>query len=236
MRFWWRDDDAIEPTSALDRLLDLSERLQTPVHLAVIPQRAKDTLAYTVAQHQSVVVFVHGWSHSNRSLSGEKKSEFGGLRPDTLTLLKKSLYTMSQHFGGCLANVFVPPWNRISPDILPLLVKVGYTGLSTYGPRSTHMPSSGLVQVNTHVDPINWRKGGGLINPEELVARLTDQLTGRRLGQLDNEEPLGLLTHHLVHTPALWHFVEELLQTLLECDAEPIRLCNPEAWSYRRRQ
>jgi len=42
---WWRDDDAIVPTPALDRLLDIRRRSGVPIALAVIPARAQATLA-----------------------------------------------------------------------------------------------------------------------------------------------------------------------------------------------
>ncbi|TIT57545.1 MAG: polysaccharide deacetylase, partial [Mesorhizobium sp.] len=35
--FWLRDDDAVDPTPALDRLLDLTRQFAVPVTLAVIP-------------------------------------------------------------------------------------------------------------------------------------------------------------------------------------------------------
>ena len=42
---WWRDDDAITVTPQLDQLVDLSERIGLPVHLAVIPRDADAKLA-----------------------------------------------------------------------------------------------------------------------------------------------------------------------------------------------
>ena len=41
---WWRDDDATEPTPALDRLLGLAASLGAPLHLAVVPEPAGLTL------------------------------------------------------------------------------------------------------------------------------------------------------------------------------------------------
>ncbi len=38
--FWLRDDDAVEPTSALDRVLSLTGASAVPLTLAVIPQPA----------------------------------------------------------------------------------------------------------------------------------------------------------------------------------------------------
>ena len=38
-------------------------------------------------------------------------------------------------FGARLEKVLVPPWNRIDEALLPRLPAVGFSGLSTYGPR-----------------------------------------------------------------------------------------------------
>ncbi len=72
----------------------------------------------------------------------------------------------------------------------------------------------GLQQINTHLDPIAWRKGKTLIAPDQLVAQLTQLLVDRRTGLTDNNEPLGLLTHHLVHNAEVWEFTRQVLLTL----------------------
>ena len=46
--FWWRDDDAVEPTPALAQLADLSRAVAVPVHLAVVPKFATEALAGTL--------------------------------------------------------------------------------------------------------------------------------------------------------------------------------------------
>ncbi|MBV9567125.1 MAG: glycosyl transferase family 28, partial [Hyphomicrobiales bacterium] len=45
LAFWWRDDDVVAPSPALDRLLRLSERFDAPVALAAIPLLATEALA-----------------------------------------------------------------------------------------------------------------------------------------------------------------------------------------------
>ena len=46
---WWRDDDAVRPGPALDRLLELSSRHDVPLALAVIPAAAEAPLAQRLA-------------------------------------------------------------------------------------------------------------------------------------------------------------------------------------------
>lgn len=50
---WWRDDDAITPTPALEQLSTLSTDLGLSVHLAIIPKLAD----------QELVQYLQGRSH-----------------------------------------------------------------------------------------------------------------------------------------------------------------------------
>ena len=54
----------------------------------------------------------------------------------------------------------------------------------------------------------------GIEAPDELVAQLVALLVDRRTGKTDNNEPLGLLTHHLVHGADIWEFTRQLLGVL----------------------
>ena len=53
---WWRDDDATEPTPALDRLLGLAASLGAPLHLAVVPEPAGPDLAARLASTSAALV------------------------------------------------------------------------------------------------------------------------------------------------------------------------------------
>ena len=46
---WWRDDDAIDATPLLDRLVGLVRDTQTPLALAVVPAQATPALAARLA-------------------------------------------------------------------------------------------------------------------------------------------------------------------------------------------
>ncbi|MBY0396101.1 MAG: glycosyl transferase family 28, partial [Thermoleophilia bacterium] len=78
-------------------------------------------------------------------------------------------------------------------------------GLSTFGPCGPAVP--GLVQVNTHLDPVAWRAGRGLAEPRVLLARAADTVAR-------GDAPLGLLTHHLVQDARTWAFCAALLERL----------------------
>lgn len=213
---WWRDDDAVATGPALDRLTVLAEAHDLPVHLAVIPARASNALAGHVRGTTHLQPVVHGWAHRNHAQPGGKKCEFAGHRPlaHMRAEAERGLARMSELFGGRLKRMFVPPWNRIAPQMVGELAGLGYLTLSTFTPRMAPHAAPGLARINTHLDPIAWKADRGLVRPDRLIRQLTEQLADRRGGQADNGEPYGILTHHLVHDDDIWAFTDALLARL----------------------
>lgn len=221
---WWRDDDAVSVTPALERLAQMSEDLRVPLHLAVIPRDAETELADFCAGPAEITALVHGWAHQNHAGLLRKKTEFGQDRQGIDDEAAEGLARIKALFGTAALPVFVPPWNRIAPDFITRLPGLGYTGLSTYTPRPARLAAPGLVQINTHIDPINWRGGGGLVPPDAILAGLVKTLENRRLGKSDAAEPLGFLTHHLVHDEDIWAFAQTCLSELIEGGARAVNL------------
>lgn len=213
---WWRDDDATRPGPQLERLLDLAQATSVPVHLAIIPSGATQDLVDTLTGNRQAVPLVHGWAHANHAPEGQKKAEFGASRalPERIDDARRGLDRLRDLFGATLAPVFVPPWNRVAPDLLPELAPLGYDAISTFTPRHARFAASGLRQINTHIDPIDWRGHRDLRDPEAILADTVAVLQSRRLGGTDATEPLGLLTHHIVHSGAIWEFCLALLSEL----------------------
>lgn len=221
---WWRDDDATAPSGALDQLLALADDLNLPAHLAVIPKFATPALADRLKYSARTTVLVHGWAHANHAPDGAKKAEFGHARPDAAAQAQSGLKQLKSLFKGQVFAMFVPPWNRIDPDIAATLPGVGFCALSSYTPRATREQVPGLVQINTHMDPVYWRGGGGLVDANQQIAALVVHLQDRRAGRADAAEPLGFLTHHLVHDTAIWDFTRACLSMLLDGGAAPVNL------------
>jgi hypothetical protein len=216
---WWRDDDAIDVTPQLDRLLALRARHGVGLGLAVIPERATDALAARLAEDGGAVVLQHGYAHQNHAGHGEKKIELGPHRPAMMVLgeLGTGWLAMERLFGARALPVMVPPWNRIAPALVPTLPEIGLRGLSTFGPRKRVEPVRGLRQVNTHVDPIDWHGGRGFVGEQAAITSLTRSLAIRRQAGVESgmgEEPTGLLTHHLVQDEAVWAFIDRLFARL----------------------
>jgi peptidoglycan/xylan/chitin deacetylase (PgdA/CDA1 family) len=202
---WWRDDDAEAVTPQLARLLALAERDDVPLALAVVPKGATPELAEAIADRPGVHVLQHGWQHENHAPPNEKKMELGEHRPFPLILeeLGEGFERLGLLFPRRFLPVLVPPWNRIAPSVRDALHKVGLLGLSTFGPT----PPGEAHRVNTHVDIIDWKNGRAALPRAAAFAILCGEVE-RRLR--DDPEPLGILTHHLVHDDASWSFLEEL--------------------------
>jgi hypothetical protein len=212
--FWWRDDDAIERTPQLEKLIGLGNRYETPLALAVIPAKLKADLVDVVASQPQVSVLQHGYAHISHAEPGQRKLELGGSKnvDHVMTDLKTGLDHLQQQFSSRFYPVLVPPWNRIDAAIITRLAEVGFIGLSAMKVRKSARPAVGLRQINTHLDPINWRHHQGFIGDFPAIAILVQHLIAKRCGYRDSEEPTGLLTHHLVQNERVWIFVESLLQ------------------------
>ena len=220
---WWRDDDAVSVTPQLEQLTALSVKLGLPVHLAVIPRGAETDLVAYMSTWPALIPVVHGWAHRNHAPEGEKKAEFRHDRPIKIILAdaEAGMKRLQEMFGEDLRPIFVPPWNRIASEVTAHLPALGYRILSTATPRKSALAAPGLEQVNTHLDPIDWRGTRGLVARKRLIALTVQLLRDRREGRADNAEPFGVLTHHLVHDQDIWTFTEELLQRLLDGPGTP---------------
>lgn len=221
---WWRDDDAVAATPALERLALLAADTGMPLHLAVIPNLVEPSLVVALEECAALIPVVHGWRHTSHAPVGEKNAEFGHIRDGAEEELRDALSVLHSSFGKRLLPLFVPPWNRIAKDYLPALANAGYLGISTYGPRKAPLAPVGLAQINTHIDPIFWRGNRGLLPPDALISGIVSNLSDRREGGSDETEPLGLLTHHLVHTEDVWTFSGDVLRVLLDGGAVPADL------------
>lgn len=215
-RFWWRDDDAAAATPELSRLLALCRSSGAPLALAVIPAACEDSLAELVQSVPNVVALQHGYAHRNHALPGELKLELGGARETAQILddLALGFDRLRSVFGNRFHPVMVPPWNRIDSEVLVGLGRIGLRGLSTYRVRRQPLAAPGLLQVNTHLDPVHWRHRGGFIGVYPAIAILIQDLIAKRSGYRDIGEPTGILSHHLAYDEATWRFTEALLAFL----------------------
>jgi predicted glycosyltransferase len=244
--FWWRDDDAVEETPALETLIRLATAHRIPLALAAIPARIRPSLPARISEAEDVSILVHGLRHTNHSPRGEKKAEFGSERAlsdllgDARAGLEKARYSSRAQVSSRakVLPVFVPPWNRVARALVPELRRAGFSGISSFQDRAAAYPASGLLQINAHLDPVAWHHGQGLVDPAVLIRELAGCVERRTDGMADPQEPIGLLTHHLVHDGATWAFCEALLGHLEKQGvpfAHPASLFTSESSSSRDR-
>ncbi|WP_100962573.1 polysaccharide deacetylase family protein [Bosea sp. FBZP-16] len=211
---WLRDDDATAPSDQLDRLAALAERFTIPVLLASIPLMAQDTLARRLETAPLLRPCQHGTWHCNHAPPGEKKSEFGlhRLTADIAAEIVAGRERLRELFGRSFLPVFVPPWNRIHPDIAAELPSLGFVGLSCF--RNFALgPAGGPRLVNTDLDLIDWPNGRVGRQPGDLLTEMVQTLAIRRANPRSNQ-PFGLLLHHHDHDATAWDFLTNLLERL----------------------
>lgn len=211
---WWRDDDAAKPCAALDQLMALSEAQRAPLALAVVPERNILT-----ADHLGALTtpLQHGYAHRSHAGPDAKKCELGPERraDHVIGELMAGRDALDRAFGPRLLPVMVPPWNRLAGHLRVMLPELGYCGLSQFGPRS-HPAIGAMRCVNTHVDIIDWKGTRGFVGEAAAVQQMIDHLRQRREEQADPDEATGVLTHHLVHDPACWAFLETLFEVIAD--------------------
>lgn len=214
VEFWWRDDDAARPNRALERLLALAQKSGVPLALAVIPLQAEPALFAMLPSGADVLQ--HGSDHSNRAAPGEKKTEYPRAEPSEAALerLAAGRERLAKLAGGFLLDVLAPPWNRIAPAVVARLASRGFRGLSRYGARRSVLAAPGVIEINTHVDIIDWKGGRAFIGAEQTLLQATRHLAAQREGRADTAEPTGWLTHHACHDENAWVFLAELFERL----------------------
>jgi peptidoglycan/xylan/chitin deacetylase (PgdA/CDA1 family) len=207
IRLWWRDDDAGRGDPRLERLLELAERRALPLALAVVPGWLDASAQARIATSPQASVLQHGFAHRNHAPAGAKSCELGGRPIDIIEAeLRRGQATLVDAFGAAFLAVLVPPWNRLDRRLISRLIACGFCGLSTYGRRDAPVAEAGLIQVNTHLDPIAWR--GDRLFVGEIAA------LERLITVLDPDEPIGILSHHLAMDEPGWRFLDQLLGVL----------------------
>lgn len=214
--FWWRDDDATEPTPALGRLVDIAAKEGVPVAIAIVPKFLSAGLPARLRAYPALRVLQHGFAHRNHaSGSGGGAWELGLHRGAERVL--SELAMGRRILRAAFAHEFIPvvaaPWNRIDRRLLPGLRDNGFIGVSAFGERVPHN-LVGFTEANTHLDLLSWKGAPRFRGEKPALKGIVDHLTRRRLGIADRGEPTGILSHHLSLDEAAWRFLAELVAFL----------------------
>jgi hypothetical protein len=229
--FWIRDDDACEVTPQLQRLSELAERHGVEIALAVVPGKLQiGLLPYLRQRNSPFHPMCHGWKHVDYGPSG-KPGEFGPDRPPSAVHQDavSAFQEFTVHFGAD-GVVFVPPYGRITPELVEALPEIGFLGVSA-GPANLErrlarvmtqiswLPSvpigreRSVAHFDVHIDPFDWMRNTA--RPSNAVcAEIVGHLRLRRNGIVPRQAPIGLLMHHLVHDEAMWSLCDGLVGAL----------------------
>lgn len=232
--FWWRDDDAIDASAQLETLANLSESNNLTVGLAVIPARIQSGLSGALAVHKHLIPLCHGYRHENHARFGPM-AEFGPDRPieSLIEDARNALDIFHSKLGDRGFPVFVVPFNRIERQFEAILPQLGFAGVSA-GPsrwerwlslilaRTPRLPAviNGRKQhrdrfrVDAHLSPIEWTSPRAPADPHSLAHRAVGLLRARRLAMIDRDLPVGIVTHHLDHSPEIWQLTGNLIHVL----------------------
>ncbi len=199
---WWRDDDAREPTWQLDRLME--SRRELPLTLAVIPDVDPTPLANRLSSVAGVTIAQHGIHHTNHLPSGGPRSEFP--QDATQAAINGAVAAGRARLvaAGLPPLIFVPPWNEASDRLIEAIKAAKY---DTYSVGITGKAHDGLKHIGAQVDILRWKGEPKFRGKYRILNALRRQLEARR-GMGAFEEPIGILTHHLVHDPEAWAFVD----------------------------
>ncbi len=222
--FWWRDDDAVDATPQLERMLELAMSLEVPLSIAVIPEGATGALAERLKTvSPTIAVLQHGYAHRDHAAFSignairQKRIELGGGRSADQIAgeLCEGRDKLRASFGKRFRAVVVPPWNRIDAAVTARLPSLGFSGLSAFGPLPDQdgfeRDTPDFIQANSHIDIFRWRPVRAFLGEGPLLEQILRLLTDARARLGVHPEPFGLMTHHLVHDEDCWSFVERLL-------------------------
>lgn len=207
--FWWRDDDTGNQAPKLLRLLELQQQTQVPLVVSVVPQWLNLDCARLLRAAQDIFVAQHGFEHRDHSAPHEKSIELGGcVEPEWIIsrLEQGRQCLIGREFSNLLA-LMVPPWNRLSEQVMAALPALGFQSVSTFA-RDQRGLHHGLNHINCHVDPILWREGKRPMSEDELT-----KATIKHLEEGANR-PTGLLTHHLEMSTSDYALLENYLSVL----------------------
>lgn len=204
-RLWLRDDDAVSVTPALERLTDLCAAHAVPYLVAAIPSRADEGLAVYLADQPLAEIAAHGWSHRNHAAAAKAEFPIDRPRGEIVRDLTEARMRIETLFGAKAVPIYVPPWNRIAPEVAALLPLAGFRAVSALGRARSALPP--LPEVNVHLDVIDWRGSRGGRDPDTLANELAAHLSSARE---NGWSATGILTHHLDHDAVAWRFLEDL--------------------------
>ena len=137
---WWRDDDAVDATPALDRLLALQRTLGVPLALAVVPAGADAGAGGAAcAGEPAIDLLQHGYAHRQPCPARREEGRARARSAPAMMVLGElgtGWLALERLFGAARAagaGAALEPHRARPRAALP---EIGFRGLSTFGVRA----------------------------------------------------------------------------------------------------
>jgi peptidoglycan/xylan/chitin deacetylase (PgdA/CDA1 family) len=183
IELFFRDDDAGWDDDRLLDLLELFDRHELPLDLAVIPAALGRGLAGELRGRagERLGLHQHGFAHRNHERKG-RRYEFGPsrTRDSQRRDIEAGAERLAQLLGDVVEPIFTPPWNRCTPATGRCLVELGFRVLS----RESRAEPLGLTGLSELPVAIDWVR----LAPHDVAARLATAI--------DQGGPVGVMFHH----------------------------------------
>ena len=73
--------------------------------------------------------------------------------------------------------------SNTAETIVACLASCGIRGLSRYGARRNALAAPGVLEINAHVDIVDWKGGRAFVGAEQALLQATRHLAARREGR-----------------------------------------------------
>jgi predicted deacetylase len=198
-RLIFRFDDIGPVSRSTLQFIDLMETLGNPYLLGVIPNALSWWVKRRLRATRHAVIYQHGTTHKNRA-SREAPDEFpvelGALR--IAAELHRGRHSLENALGIAVTG-YVPPWNRVSAQVLQILEDEGYKSLSA---NSLH--STSLCQIPVHIDVYSQY--------QPVTVRSNADIESDIAAHLQRTELVGVVLHPLSVPRGRKEQLRELLQ------------------------
>jgi hypothetical protein len=124
--------------------------------------------------------------------------------------LLKGWHRLDELFGNQLMPVLVPPFNQVSPHLIPT-IRTSYRYVSLFSDFSAPR----MKAINAHCSTLAWKPEAVAAEVEDLIVPLVTALRLRRYRMLPVASPIGIITHHLNHGTEAWRLLETLLKVII---------------------
>ena len=209
VNFFFRDDDGGWSNNELSMLIDLFERYEVPMDIAVIPRAITNEtidLIYPGLERspQLIDVHQHGYAHMNHELTG-RKCEFGDARSleQQMNDIQNGKFLLERAFRVSTVSIFTPPWNRCTAITAHCLREVGFQALSR--DRTATPLRVELLELPISIDWFAKHKGDR-IKFEELADEIVRAIY--------TQPQVGIMLHHAVMERSDWEHLDNLLALL----------------------